>query len=60
MSALVASPMRPDDLAASLGESVLTMLRTLTDYESRGIVIRMPDGRYSPTREWLEHAGDVV
>lgn len=53
MSALLASPSRPDDLAARLGESVLTVLRTLTDYEGRGMVERLPDGRYSPTRAYI-------
>lgn len=50
-SALAASPWRPDELAARLGQSVLTLLRTLADYESRGIVERLPDGRYSLTSE---------
>lgn len=49
MSALIASPARPDDLAPRLGQSVLTLLRTLSDYESKGIVERLPDGRYALT-----------
>ncbi len=53
MAALVASPSRPDELASRLNEGVLTLLKTLTDYESRGLVERLPDGRYSPTREFL-------
>ena len=53
MSALLASPLRPDELAERLNESVLTVLRTLTDYEARGIAERLPDGRYSPTKEYL-------
>lgn len=53
MAALVASPLRPDELAARLGGEVLTTLRTLTDYEAQGIVERLPDGRYSPSRTWL-------
>jgi len=53
MSALVASPSRPDELAERLNEDVLTLLRTLTDYELRGIVAKLPDGRYSPTREYF-------
>ncbi len=52
-AALLASPARPDELAARLGEDVLTLLRTLTDLEARGIVERLPDGRYSPTRAYL-------
>lgn len=58
MSALVASPARPDELAARVNEGVLTVMRTLTDYEARGIVERLPDGRYSPTRAYfLGHNG---
>lgn len=51
LTALIASPMRPDDLANRLGETSLDMLRTLADYEMRGVVVRLPDGRYAPTRE---------
>lgn len=49
LSALVACPSRPDELAARLGVDVLTMVRTLSDYETRGLACRLPDGRYSPT-----------
>lgn len=58
MGALLASPSRPDDLAARLGESVLTVLRTLTDFEARGIVERLPDGRYAPSRDYLVSGRD--
>ena len=58
LSALVAAPTRPDELAARLGESVLTVLKTLTELESQGVVERLPDGRYSPTRSYfLGHNG---
>ena len=53
ISALVASPARPDELSERLNESVLTVMRTLTDYEARGIVERLPDGRYSPTQSYF-------
>ena len=53
MSALVASPTRADELANRLGDSVITILGTLSDYESRGMVVRLPDGRYSPSSEFL-------
>ena len=60
MGALLAQAARPDELAARLGDDVLTTLRTLTDYEARGMVERLPDGRYSPSRSWLVgHNGDV-
>lgn len=51
LSALIASPMRPDDLANHLGKSPLEVLRQLADYEVRGVVQRLPDGRYAPTQE---------
>jgi DNA processing protein len=51
MSALVASPMRADDLADHLGMSALELLKVLADYEVQGVVTRLPDGRYSPTSE---------
>lgn len=53
LSALIASPMRPDDLADRLGESSLTMLKILTDYETTGVVVRLPDGRYAPSAKTL-------
>lgn len=53
VSALVASPMRADDLAHSLGEEPLAVLRYLADYEASGMVTRLPDGRYAPTKEAL-------
>lgn len=53
MSALLASPTRPDELAARLGVDVLTVMRTLTEYEARGMARRLPDGRYSPTEDYL-------
>lgn len=49
LSAIVACPSRPDELACRLDEDVLTVVRTLSDYEMRGLARRLPDGRYSPT-----------
>lgn len=51
LSALVACPTRPDELATRLGIDVLTIVKTLSDYEIRGLVKRLPDGRYSPTNK---------
>ncbi|MDO4405149.1 MAG: DNA-processing protein DprA [Atopobiaceae bacterium] len=53
LSALVASPMRADDLANHLGMQPLEMLRILSDYEVAGAVVRLPDGRYAPTEQTL-------
>ena len=49
MMALVASPMRLDELSSSSNQDTLALLRTLAEYESRGIVEHLPDGRYSLT-----------
>lgn len=49
ISALVASPSTLDELSRALGESVMTLLDTVADYEAKGIVERLPDGRYSVT-----------
>lgn len=51
ISALVASPSTLDELARALGESVMTLLDTVSEYEARGIVERLPDGRFSVTEE---------
>lgn len=53
LSSLIASPSRPDDLAAALGEEPLTLLRTLSEYEARGMVERLRDGRYAPSDSYL-------
>ena len=51
LSALVGEPLRADDLARHLGEPVTGVLCALADYESRGIVERLRDGRYSLSSE---------
>ncbi len=53
MSALVATPMRADDLARYVAEDVLTVLGTLADYEANGFVVRLRDGRYSASKDYL-------
>lgn len=58
LSALVACPCRVEELGERVGKDVLTVLRTLTDYEAAGLVERLPDGRYSPTSRAL--LGDNV
>ena len=58
LSALVASPSRADDLAARLGENIITVLSALSDYEATGVVTKLPDGRYAPTSAfYLSHNG---
>lgn len=51
ISALVASPSRLEELARALGESPLTLIDVIAEYEAKGIVERMADGRYSVTEE---------
>lgn len=53
LSALRASPMRPDDLANRLGKEPLEILRMLADYEASGVVTRLMDGRYAVSRDML-------
>lgn len=51
LSALIAQPIRPDDLARYLEANVLDVLKALADFEAHGMVTRLPDGRYSLTQE---------
>lgn len=44
--ALVADPMRPDDLARELGIDIVQMARTLGVLEAKGLIARYADGRY--------------
>lgn len=53
LSALTASPMRPDDLANYLGMEPFELVRILSDYEVAGVVRRLPDGRFAPTEDAL-------
>jgi len=46
--ALLAQPMRPDDLAHELGMDILSVARTLCEMENTGKVFRNIDGRYCP------------
>lgn len=47
--ALQADPMRPDDLARTLGIDIVEAARTLGSLEARGLIARYPDGRYGVT-----------
>lgn len=53
LAALVACPMRPQELAERMDMGVMEVMRTLADYESAGLVERLPDGRYAATRRTL-------
>ncbi len=53
MSVLLAQPLRPDELASYLGKELLTVLKTLSEYEVKGLVVRLPDGRYTPSEKIL-------
>ncbi|MDY2789021.1 MAG: DNA-processing protein DprA [Atopobium sp.] len=51
LEALVANPMRPDELALRLDKNILTIIRTLSEYEAKRLVKRLPDGRYSASEQ---------
>lgn len=51
LSALVASPMRPQDLVGKIGLDALTVADTLSSYEEMGLVTRLPDGSYAPSEK---------
>lgn len=53
MIALLGSPLRPEELAAALGQNVLATMRLLADYEARNLVERLPDGKYSPSKAYF-------
>lgn len=44
--ALLAEPMRPDDIAYELGLDILSVARILSEMESAGTIYRHHDGRY--------------
>lgn len=46
ISALVASPMRPDDIARAFDLDIVETIRTLGLFESQRLVTRYQDGRY--------------
>lgn len=47
-SALLANPMRPDDVARELGLSIVQVARRIGALEARRVIARYPDGRYGP------------
>ena len=49
LSALIAQPLRVDDVAAHLGVTVLEALQLLAEKEVEGLVTKLPDGTYAPT-----------
>lgn len=53
LSALAAMPMRTDDLANRLGENPLDLLMKMAELEASGVVTRLPDGRYAPSKKSL-------
>ncbi|MGN0287567.1 MAG: DNA-processing protein DprA [Atopobiaceae bacterium] len=54
ISALIASPMRADELSERLGQALLTTMTTLSEYETQGLVVHLLDGRYSVTQTAYE------
>lgn len=51
LSALLAGPLRVVELAERTNRDQLTLIRTLSDYEAAGLVVRLPDGRFSATTD---------
>lgn len=51
VAALIASPMRPDDIARAFGLDIVQTARTLGVLESTRSVVRYPDGRYGATHD---------
>lgn len=51
LKALIADPLRPDDLARLLDLNVIQLMQELSQYEVDGLVERLQDGRYSPTEK---------
>jgi DNA processing protein len=47
-AALLANPMRPDDVARELGLSIVQVARRIGALERQSAVARYPDGRYGP------------
>ena len=46
--ALLADPMRPDDVSWTLGMDIRDVMIAITRLEDAGVVSRYPDGRYGP------------
>lgn len=46
--ALLADPMRPDDVVAALGLDIVSVSRRLASLEAAGVIVRYRDGRYGP------------
>lgn len=60
MGALVADPMRPDDLAASLGMQATECLAYLSGLAADGLVERLADGRFAPSANALRARSAIV
>lgn len=48
LAAVLADPMRPDDIARAFGLDIVTVVRRLGSLEAGGRIARYPDGRYGP------------
>lgn len=59
LSALVANPLRVEELSARLDLALPRVMRMVTAYEVRGLVCRLPDGRISATRQALLMRGPL-
>lgn len=57
MAALVAQPMRIDELSVRLNMSQVQVMKALTGFEAKGLCERLPDGRYAPSKKYYLLAG---
>ena len=48
LRALLADPLRPDDVAREFALEIIEAVRHIGDLEAQGLVTRYPDGRYGP------------
>lgn len=60
MDALIADPMRPDDLAASFGMQATECLSYLSGLAADGLVERLADGRFAPSANALRARSAIV
>jgi DNA processing protein len=51
LAALLADPMRPDDVAVRLNLDVVAVARRIGSLEAASLIERYPDGRYGPGRQ---------
>lgn len=59
LAALLADPMRPDDLAVAMGADIIAVARRIAALEERGLLVRHRDGRYGPPAASRSMSGKI-